>query len=282
MKVFAREALVVVAIIIAAIVLFFALYGAASMLSAPPTLTLTPTDASSFANWIQAVGSIIAIGGSFWIGRVQAKSAQTTAEKIHAKDLAQRDKEFSEAANRYEQEEMRRKQQQQDEAWAAAAVTKVLVTRLHKDVIGFTAEVDSAALTYHKDVMSADEAAEKLRKVYASNAAVWERDKPKERLAAAHKTRDQALKSLLDTTSDAEKIIVRLNALPIANIRRLSPSLADYLVAAINHMHGALMEIEHSRNRADITSHMKAVDDALSDYIRTLDSMHSPSPKAKD
>lgn len=282
MKVFAREALVVVAIIIAAIVLFFALYGAASMLSAPPTITLTPTDASSFANWIQAVGSIIAIGGSFWIGRVQAKSAQTTAEKIHAKDLAQRDKEFSEAANRYEQEEKRRKQQQQDEAWAAAAVTKVLVTRLHKDVIGFTAAVDGAASTYHKHVASTDDATEKLRRMHLSNAPSWDRGKQEARIENEEGKRDQALKSLLSTASDAEKIIVRLNALPIANIRGLSPSLAGYLVAAINHMHGALMEIEHSHNRADITSQMKAVDAALWNYIQTLNSMHSEFSEAKD
>ncbi|MFY3082945.1 hypothetical protein ACOTF2_23015 [Achromobacter xylosoxidans] len=282
MKVFAREALVVVAIIIAAIVLFFALYGAASMLSAPPTITLTPTDASSFANWIQAVGSIIAIGGSFWIGHFQAKSAQTTAERIHAEDLAQRDREFDDSARRYKDADERREQQQQDEAWAAAAVTKILVTRLHKDVVGFTTEVDRAAQTYHKDVVSTDEATENLRKLIASRAPSWDQVKPKERLETATKTRDQALKSLLGTTPDAEKIIVRLNALPIANIRRLSPSLADYLVAAINHMHGALMEIEHSRNRADITSHMKAVDDALSDYIKTLNSMHSQLPKATD
>lgn len=71
------------AVFVAAVALFLACYGLATILSNDAPFNLRPTDGASFASWVQAVGSIAAIMGAFLIGERQAAKARDQNLEIY-------------------------------------------------------------------------------------------------------------------------------------------------------------------------------------------------------
>ncbi|WP_343718639.1 hypothetical protein [Achromobacter dolens] len=56
--------------------------GALTLIFSPETGTFAPTNGADAAAWIQAVGSILAIVGAFFVGKQQAIEAAKLAEKL--------------------------------------------------------------------------------------------------------------------------------------------------------------------------------------------------------
>ncbi|WP_338618989.1 hypothetical protein [Achromobacter sp. E1] len=79
MKTYARTIAVAVAV---GIVGFFAAVGLVSVLFAPQVDSFAPKNSADAAAWIQAVGSIIAIGASYWLGERQARKARDHALEV--------------------------------------------------------------------------------------------------------------------------------------------------------------------------------------------------------
>lgn len=91
MKEFLSSAFAVLLVALAGVALFLAFYGAAAIVSPALEMDLRPNAASDFANWVQAVGSIVAIWGAYFIGQYQAKAAHKSAVTVEELRREQRE-----------------------------------------------------------------------------------------------------------------------------------------------------------------------------------------------
>lgn len=65
---------------------FFLTIGAMTIALAPNTAAYAPITSSDAAAWIQAIGSIIAIGAAYWLGERQAAHTRQQAEHVRIED----------------------------------------------------------------------------------------------------------------------------------------------------------------------------------------------------
>ncbi|MGE8565215.1 MAG: hypothetical protein ACN6PV_02050 [Achromobacter sp.] len=88
MKRYARTACIAVAL---GLVGFFATVGLLNILFATQTGSFAPKNSADAASWVQAIGSIAAIVGAFWIGAWQARENQRQTDARDARQKSNRE-----------------------------------------------------------------------------------------------------------------------------------------------------------------------------------------------
>lgn len=81
MREFLHFCFALIGILVGAVMLFLSAYGLATILSNGMAFTIRPNTSEAVAGWVQAVGSILAILGAFFVGKHQADAARRLAEE---------------------------------------------------------------------------------------------------------------------------------------------------------------------------------------------------------
>lgn len=225
---------------------------------------------SEWAAWVQAIGSVAAIAVSAWIGERQAK----TALEIHIRDAQQRNQELQAELDRQQKIEFAKDKEDKENALAEAAVHRVVMKRIDRDIIGLHMDIETiikymeserSALSVHNERKGA---ALLLPDFYELARVGCDID-----IARGYLSRHEA--KLAEYAVKLEAVIEKLGEIPRSVVRVASGRLADLIASAINNLQNAVLEMEHVKAGRIITQSISAASRDLCEYLRELDSLLS-------
>lgn len=259
MKAPLRLALACLAILAGSVLLFFALYGALSIYAGPPLPNLRPKSPSDFAGWIQAVGSIMAILGSYFIGARQANQAHESAMALYTRQRNDRDA-----------KENARLAQAKTDSLVTIAGTVAIVRRLHLETVDLARQVDNAAVRLDKAVRKYDDAITSLENKRVNPGARWFDTAEEDQVELTGNEAKAARTALASFLEPIDDLLSRLSQLPRHEISIARPELATIVVQAIDGLNRAAIEIEHAPTRAKVTAWMRTAEQALDSFGRSF------------
>lgn len=221
--------------------------------------SFVPKSSGDGASWIQAIGSIAAIIGSYVVGKSQADRAHESALALYEQQRidAEREREILNA-------------EAETNSRSAIAESAAAMKRISNRAAALVNWIDRKAKRYQVASREHATAVEAYERSLGDFSEGWKTAREEANVGAAQTEMEIARADLVSTVESIESVISSLTIAPRGMIAITRSDLAKLIIEAIDSLNMAAFEIEHSHERAHIIKWLKHAADALSNYCLRL------------